>query len=178
MERVTARDGAAFGVLVRGHLRHATALAYELVGDLDDAEDIVQEAFIVVWDRAATFDRALPFPPWLYGIVRNLARRRVARAARRRRLLSWFGLLAGESAPGDAVETADEARRIRAAADQLPEMQRLCFTLHFVDAVPIREIAVMHGLAESTVRQHLFRARAALRARLGELPLHEGEAYA
>lgn len=178
MERVVARDAAAFGVLVRGHLRHATALAYELVGDLDDAEDIVQEAFIIVWDRAATFDLALPFPPWLYGIVRNLARRRMVRAARRRRLLSWFGLLAAEPVSGEVLETADAARRIRAAADQLPEMQRLCFTLHFVDAVPIREIAVMHGVAESTVRQHLFRARAALRARLGDMPLDEGEAYA
>src|SRR5437588_999142 len=90
LARGVGDGGRAFGMLVRRHVRAATAVALDLLGDLDDAEDVVQEAFLVVLDRAAEFDAARPFGPWLAGIVRNKALRRLERAARRRRLLRFW----------------------------------------------------------------------------------------
>lgn len=169
LSRGASGDGAAFGVLVRRHLRNATAVALEIAGNLEDAEDIVQEAFLVTLDRASTFDAARPFAPWLYGIVRHKAIRLRARAARRRRLLRLFGWPEpAAAAEEDRVDASATLVRARALLEALPEMQRRCFDLHVGLGLPTPVVAERCGIAESTVRQHVFRARAALRRALGD----------
>ena len=56
-------DDAAFAVLVRRYIRTATLLAAQLLGNRDDAEEIVQDAFTVVYKNARRFDPDRPFPP-------------------------------------------------------------------------------------------------------------------
>jgi RNA polymerase sigma-70 factor, ECF subfamily len=160
-------DGDAFGRLVRRYIRAATLLATQLVGDHDDAEDVVQDAFTLVYRQANAFDGARPFAPWFYAIVRRLAANRMAKAARRRRLLRLWGArddveLTSTRDIGamDARVDADAARRAMAA---LSPMQRACFELVVIRDLSIPDVAAMHGISESTVRQHVFRARAALR---------------
>lgn len=168
----TARgDGAAFAVLVRRYIRSATLLAAQLVGDRDDAEDVVQDAFMVVHRNARTFDAARPFGPWLYAIVRRLVANRQARHARRARLLELFGRKElGEPSPTDVEEEVvarlDGAATLRAMSDLSP-MQRACIELVVIRGLTTEEVAAMHGISESTVRQHVFRARASLRDLLG-----------
>jgi RNA polymerase sigma-70 factor, ECF subfamily len=162
-----AGDGVAFGVLVRRHLLGATALALEITGALDDAEDVVQEAFLVTLDRAATFDASRPFAPWLHGIVRHKAIRLRARAARRRRLLRLFRW-SEPAIEADRIDASATLARARLLVESLPEMQRRCFDLHVGLGLPTPVIAERCGIAESTVRQHIFRARATLRRALGD----------
>ena len=165
-----AGDQRAFGVLVRRYVRSATALAFDLLEDLDEAEDSVQDAFVVVLRRAAAFDATLAFGPWFFGVVRNTARRRRERASRRRGLLQrWWPRDSGGAAPSPQEPTVDVAARVDEAVSRLPEMQRRCFTLNVTHGVPAVEIAAMLGIAESTVRQHVFRARVVLRERLNDL---------
>jgi len=166
-------DGAAFGVLVRRYIRAATLLAAQLLGDADDAEDVVQNAFTVVHREAGAFDASRPFGPWLFGIVRRLAANRRARDARRSRLLRLWGA-PGQSDSSSRSRRGDEAIVARIDAEaamravaSLPPMQRACFELVATRGLSASEVAAMHGIAESTVRQHVFRARAALRAALG-----------
>lgn len=168
LARGAAGDGAAFGVLVRRHLRAATAVALEIGGNLEDAEDVVQEAFLVTLDRAATFDATRPFVPWLHGIVRHKAVRLRTRTARRRRLLQLFGWPETAAIDEDRVDAASTLARARALLDTLPEMQRRCFDLHIGLGLPTPVVAERCGIAESTVRQHVFRARSALRRALGD----------
>ena len=158
-------DGTAFGVLVRRHIRTVTLFAVQLLGDADDAEDVVQEAFTHVHRRARSFDAARPFSPWLYGIVRRLATNRRARERRRAQLLRFWkgGAPPVAPAPDAGVHAALDADAAARAMLQLPGMQRACFELVALRDVPIAEVAAMHGISESTVRQHVFRARAALR---------------
>jgi RNA polymerase sigma-70 factor, ECF subfamily len=168
----TARaEGAAFGVLVRRYVRAATLLAAQLLGDRDEAEDIVQDAFTVVHRKARGFDPERPFAPWFFAIVRRLAGNRRARDARRERLLRLWGR-AGSAGSVPAADSALLARLDAAAARQamqsLSPMQRACFELVAVRDLSIETVAAMHGISESTVRQHVFRARAALRDVLGE----------
>lgn len=163
------RDGAAFTLLVRRYIRASTLLATQLLGDPDDAEDVVQVAFTIVYRDAKKFDATRPFGPWLYAIVRRLASNRRSRDARRGRLLSvWGSETAPQPAPPpDAAVQADVDARVAAhAMTSLPPMQRACFELVVVRELSIEEVAAMHGIAESTVRQHVFRARAALRQSL------------
>ena len=160
-------DGAALGVLVRRYVRPATLLAAQLLGDRDDAEDVVQDAFTVVHRNAGTFDAARPFGPWFYAIVRRLAANRRARDARRARLLEQFGRKELAEPSSKDVEEAAVARLDGAAAlramNDLSPMQRACIELVVIRGLTTEEVAAMHGISESTVRQHVFRARASLR---------------
>jgi RNA polymerase sigma factor (sigma-70 family) len=170
-------DAAAFGVLVRRHIRTATLLAAQLLGDRDDAEDIVQAAFTIVHDRARTFDPARPFAPWLYAIVRRLAANRRARDARRARLMrAWGRGAAAESAalgPERGVLARMEVETVRRAMAALSPMQRACLELVALHDLAPEEVAAMHGIEESTVRQHVFRARRALRRALDDAGVAE-----
>ncbi|MGH7710745.1 MAG: RNA polymerase sigma factor [Gemmatimonadaceae bacterium] len=164
----TARgDGAAFAVLVRRYVRAATLLAAQLVGDSDEAEDVVQDAFTVVHKRASTFDAQRPFSPWFFSIVRRLAANRRSRDLRRARLLrlwGWETVTEPASPQAEHVLLARlDAAAARGAMEDLSPMQRACFELVAVRGLSTEDVAVMHGISESTVRQHVFRARAALR---------------
>ncbi len=174
----TRGDGAAFALLVRRYIRAATLLAAQLLGDRDDAEDIVQDAFTVVHKSARTFDAERPFAPWFFAIVRRLAANRGSRDLRRARLLRvWArGTIAEPAAPQpeDALLARLDAAAVNSAMGDLSPMQRACFELVAVRNFSTDEVAAMHGISESTVRQHVFRARAALRGVLDGNPLNRG----
>jgi RNA polymerase sigma-70 factor (ECF subfamily) len=166
----TARGGddVAFAVLVRRYIRAATLLAAQFLGDRADAEDIAQEAFTVVWKHARRFDADRPFAPWFFAIVRRLATNRRSRDRRRARLLHLWGWATGGEPASSRAETtliahldADAAKR---ALETLSPMQRACFELVSIRGLSTEEVAVMHGITVSTVRQHVFRARSALRS--------------
>ena len=172
-------DDDAFARLVRRHIRAATLLAAQLLGDPDEAEDIVQDAWTIVHREANAFDGARPFPPWFFAIVRRMAANRRAREFRRARLMRWRGAEAVSPiapAPSDEVlSTRLDAEAARRAMEDLSPMQRACFELVTDRDLSIEEVAAMHGISESTVRQHLFRARAALRGALGSEQLEREE---
>src|SRR4051812_47937738 len=83
IERVQHGDAAAYDTLVRRHLARATAIARRLLGNIDDAEDLVQEAFMRALDRIGTFDATRAFAPWFYRLLINTGLN--ARKARSRR---------------------------------------------------------------------------------------------
>jgi RNA polymerase sigma-70 factor (ECF subfamily) len=172
LDAASRGDDHAFAVVVRRYVRRGTLLAVQLTGNVDDAEDVVQEAFTVVHRSARTFDARRPFSPWFFAIVRRLATNRRLLDQRRSRLLQrWWRGSEVELSPPD-VERASAARvdaeHARRAMEALSAMQRACFELVAVRGLGTDEVAAMHGIAESTVRQHVFRARAALRKSLGE----------
>jgi len=121
----------------------------------------------VVHDRAHRFDPARPFAPWLFGIVRRLAEHNRARTARRWRLLRRWGKgTVAEPEPVHfeaAVLAGADMEQVRRAVMTLSPMQRACFELVTERELSPGEVADMHGISEATVRQHVFRARHALR---------------
>lgn len=161
-------DDAAFATLVRRYIRPATLLATQLVGDADDAEDLVQDAFTVVHREAGRFEQGRPFAPWCFAIVRRLAANRRAREVRRARLMQlWRAAPVSTPSHEDATLARVDAGALVRAVAHLPPMQRACFELVVIRELSIEEAAAMHGIAESTVRQHVFRARAALKEVFG-----------
>ncbi len=173
-----ARD--RFGSLVGLHQRRAARIAYQYLRDASDADEAVQDAFLKVFSHISSYREAWPFEVWFTRILINgCLDRRKARSRRER----WF--------VGGEVSSADEARASAAAApsdpehrllsrerraklagaiDRLDGRQRTVFMLcHYGDCTP-REVSVMTGLNESTVRVHLFRAARKLRGLLGGQP--------
>jgi RNA polymerase sigma-70 factor (ECF subfamily) len=168
--RVQAGDAAAFDLLVRRYMGSAYAVAYRVLGHRQDAEDVVQEAFLAALAKIKSFDTSRPFGPWFHRIVvsRGLNFRK-SRSRRSTEALddAWMA----SEAPGPAVdaERAGLQATVAAALRQLPERQRMIVQLFELDGFSGAEIAAMLGLSAGTVRWYLHEARQALRGMLAHL---------
>lgn len=156
-------DQQAFAGLVNRYLRKGMAVALEYLGTREDAEDVLQDTFRRVLDALPRFDPERPFGPWFFTILRNTARN----AAKGRRLRTHDELdNEHESSLPDPLELTGRrelAQRIAEAIARLPSMQQTCVRLCLVEGLSNAEAAGATGLAESTVRVHVFRARQTLR---------------
>lgn len=174
VRRTLAGDGGAFDALVRRYMRPALAVAWEFTTTLEDAEDIVQDAFLRTLRALASYDSRRPFPAWFFTIVRNVSRN--AAAARNVRDVRHADIDAADDRVGaraatcegaaDAAERAELLGHLERAMDDLPSMQRACFRLCEAEGFSSAEVAAMLGISESTVRVHTHRARRTLRSAL------------
>lgn len=161
-----AGDAGAFSALVRLHQRRAYTVARAIVLGHEDAEDVVQDAFLHAHRALDRFRTGQPFGAWLYRIVTNaaldLVRRRKVRAADP--LPESLPLAFRD--PGEADELR---RRLGEALTTLGERQRAVIVLHDVEGFTHGEISGMLGIPEGTARSDLHHARAALRRVLKDL---------
>jgi RNA polymerase sigma-70 factor (ECF subfamily) len=165
----------AFEALVERYGGRVRSVALRIAVGRDAlADDLAQEVFVHLLRVLPRYDRAQPFAPWLFRVAANLCRNRV-RGLRRRPAVS---LEAAESegaqfvsraeGPAEAAARDEDARRLRAARDALPESYRTILALRYEADLPLEEIAAaLGGLPLGTVKNRLFRARAALAATLG-----------
>jgi RNA polymerase sigma-70 factor (ECF subfamily) len=168
--RVRARDPKAFDELVRRYLRRAFSVAYHVMQHREDAEDLVQDAFIAVLEQIDRYDPQRPFAPWFFRIVVN--RGLNARKSRRVRQTEPVpeGTASAGVTPEMFAERAELYARLREAVDDLPERHRLIVRLVELEGFSTAEVAQMLDLSPSTVRWYLHEARHRLRAVLA--PLH------
>lgn len=166
VERVRAGDGRAFEVLVNRYMRRAFAVAYRVMGQKEDAEDLVQEAFMAVLQRIDTFQAGRPFAPWFFRILVN--RGLNARKARSLRAVDEIPETAAHLGPTPErhAETAELRDRLRQAMAVLPERQRIIVELFELEGFGGPEIAEILEISDGTVRWHLHEARKTLRKAL------------
>ena len=162
-------DQRAFEQLVGLKRDKAFRVAFNIVGDEDDAKDIAQQAFIRLWSALARFDENSRFDPWFFRIVVNLAidfYRKRKRAPEEAAPEEGAGAdtLPGETLPGadDDVMRAELRRIFNHLASALTPQQRAAFTLREIEGVPTEEIARIMNVKASTVRNHLLQARRVL----------------
>ena len=173
-ERVRAAgDVAAFGVLVTRYRARVVALARRMLAaqSPDEAEDVAQEAFVAAYDKRLSFRRGEPFRPWLYRIAVNRCLDRLRAQSRRPALVEIAAVPEPAVVGGDPVEallTEEGEQRLSAAVAALPPKLRAVFLLRHLDDLSYEEIAAAVGVPLGTVKTHLFRARAHLRAALSE----------
>jgi RNA polymerase sigma-70 factor (ECF subfamily) len=170
--RVRDRDSQAFDELVRRYVRRAFAVAYHVMQHREDAEDLVQDAFITVLEQIDRYDPARPFAPWFFRIVVN--RGLNARKSRRVRQTEPVpeGTASGGATPEILAERAELYARLRTAVNALPERHRLIVRLVELEGFATAEVAQMLDLSPSTVRWYLHEARHRLRGVLA--PMHRG----
>jgi RNA polymerase sigma-70 factor (ECF subfamily) len=156
------------------HREKVARLAYRVLGDSADLEDIVQEVFVQVHKSLPDFRGESKFGTWLHRVTINvvLMHRRAARS--RPRLVA--------AVPDDRIETshdggpdedAERFERVRAFArllQRLGEKKRIVFVLHDLEGVAPSEIARIVGAPVLTIRTRLFYARRELEAMLVEEP--------
>lgn len=149
-------------------MRPAFSVAYRILENRTDAQDLVQEAFLTALDRIDTFDTGRPFGPWFYRILWN--RGLNAREARSRRQGDPLpdGVSGDGAVPAAAAGRSELRGRIQRALESLTPRQRDIVKLADLEGFSSGEIAEMLELAAGTVRWHLHEARRALREALSE----------
>jgi len=170
IERVRNGDRGAYDYLVSKYIKRVVSIAWNIVRNPHDAEDLAQEAFVKAFENIGRFRTGEPFGPWIYRIVTNLALDVLKHRSRFRHEELTSAEPAARRDAADLRATSDEiADRVDRALESLPEMQRVVARLSLVEDFDHSEIAKMMKLSEGTVRSHLSLARKKLREELADL---------
>ena len=167
VERARAGDQAAFRVLVDAHRDRAFGLARRILRSATDAEEVAQDAFVRAWVALPRYRGEARFSTWLYRIV---ARRALDRAeVLKRRWRHEADLEAAEglvdpAGAGDAAQRASLALGMERLMEELSDVQRAVVTLFYYEDKSVEQVALALEMPEGTVKTHLSRSRAALRA--------------
>ena len=175
---VLAQAPGAFERLVREYQGLCWHIIHRMVRHPDDASELCQEAFLRVHQCLHQFRHESPLKSWVGQVAYSVAKRHLERLRIPLAELSpdaEEGLsLLKQIGDGFDLEAAFADAQVQdvlnAATEALPPLQRTLLTLYHLDELPIAEIAIVTGLAEGTIKSHLFRTRKQLRERL-EAPL-------
>lgn len=167
--RAAGGDMQAYESLYRAHVGRVFALCLRMARRRSEAEELVQDVFVRVWERLGSFRGDAAFSTWLHRVAVNVVIERMRSDGR------WRDRHAPESEASDTPDAGFAALAgtdldLERAIATLPERARLVFVLHDVEGHKHREIAEVTGLAVGTCKAHLHRARQLLRARLSEEP--------
>ena len=170
VEAVLARRAGAFERLVREHQGLCWDILYRMVRHPEDARELSQEVFLKVYRHLGSYRYEASLKTWIGRIAYSVALRHLER-----KRLSYVE--AGDDGDGgdrldhiggdfdlEAAFADQQVRRtLHAAIDALAPLQRTLLGLYHFDELSIHEIAAMTGLAEGTIKSHLYRARLRLR---------------
>ncbi len=181
VRRAKAGELAAFEELVTRHERQVFTLAFRLVQNTHDAEDVAQTAFLSALEHLPGFREEASFATWLHRIATHAA----LKVIRKRKGLDLVSLEAANAtaetpeavappafiadwrqSPEELVHRHETRRLLDEALAQLDEKHRLVFVLRDVEGLSVRETAETLGVSEANVKVRLLRARLQLRERL------------
>ncbi len=158
LRRIRNRDEAALSELYDRHATHVYSLARSLLRNDNDAEDVTQDVFFRVWDRAVSFDPSRGSPiAWLTTITRRLAidrtRSRAFRARGRETSLEAVASTDGRGA--DDIVLSAEANQVLAALEQLDPVYRDVIRMSYYEGLSHSGIASKLGAPLGTVKSRL-----------------------
>ena len=171
VERFIRGDDSAFDEIVAAYQGRVAGLAYRLLGWPGDVEDVVQEVFLAVFRNLGKFRGDCEFETWLTTITVNKCRSWRRKHLLKLKLLKYVSSQkppAGPRADQDVMnrETFD---RIRRTLQSLPGVYREVIVLHYLEEMPIGEMAEVLNLKRNAVDVRLSRARAQLKVELADL---------
>lgn len=158
-------DEAAFRRLVERHAGWAAGFVERMVGGRADAEDLVQTAFVRLWQGAAKWEPAAKFSTWFYRVLYNLCMDHFRAHAMPTEEVDedW----ADDQPSGeDRVAAAQRADRVRAAIGALPARQRAAIVLCYYQELSQADAAAALGVSEGALESLLSRGRAALKKQM------------
>ncbi len=162
--RARSGDTAAFRGLVEQHQARAYALALRILRSPSDAEEVAQDAFVRVWSALPGFRGESSFGTWLYRIVARRAFDRAQVLKNRRRREQQDDRLPEAAAPDAADDDTLAAAKLQQLVATLSPAQRSAVTMFYYEGRSVEQVAELLNMPENTVKTHLSRARAVLRA--------------
>ena len=168
IEQLKKGDESAFRTIVEKWQDMAYNTALGIVQNAEDAEDIAQEVFIQVYHSINSFKGESKFSTWLYRIAIAKALDHERRKKRKKRFAivkKLFGDTGEEVVipdfehPGVTFDKKENAAVLFRAISQLPENQRIAFTLHKVDGLSYQEVSEVMGATVSSIESLMHRAK-------------------
>lgn len=159
--RIAEGERGALALLVQRHQAGVARLAYRFLGNWQGAEDVCQDVFMRVLEKAGTYRPEARFTTWLYRIVANLCWDRRRRA--RREVPGAAEATELQESREDLVERDETARRVQEAVAKLPDRQRLVLILHRFEGLAHAEIERVTGWSRGAIESCLVRAYVTLR---------------
>ncbi len=177
LERARAGDPDAFAILVEKYSGRLFGACFNILGNRQDAEDCVQEAFIKAYRSMREYNGLSAFYTWIYRIAVNTSLD-FRRKTRKTRIYSLDEALETEDSqifpqiadseplPDELAEAAETSRMVRQEIGQLPEFLRDILVLRDLEGLSYHELASILHLSEGTVKSRLSRARSQLMTRI------------
>ena len=168
VESLKQHDPEAFRLVYDKYHQRLLYLSYGIVHNTEDAEDIVQEVFIDVYDAIYSFKQESKLSTWLHRITMNKS----YNLLRYKRVHNIFtrleaSLLQKPDKPDDIEEKDEKIEQLHKAIAALPKRQNMVFTMFFYEKMPQKEIAEVMGVALPAVEQLIFRAKNNIRKKMG-----------
>lgn len=165
-------EPTAFKVLYDKHANYVYHTVYGFVADEDEAQDIVQEVFVTVFQSIHQFKHEAKLTTWIYRIAVNAALQHLRKKKRKAQWLKVVRLIGIENET-EAIEDVSHVTeqeealiQLKIALDKLPENQRIALTLHNTDGLKYQEIASIMEVSLSAVESLIFRAKQNLKKQL------------
>ena len=167
-------DVRSFEKIVKRYQYTVFGIAFRLVKNKEEAEDITQETFLRCYQNLDKYDQGRPFAPWIRRIASNLALSRI-RQQRLRQLLPWdyvsrtFSRHQGcNSDPERALENVDNRQELAGYLKKLKPLDQLVVILRYYEDLDYEEIAYILNTTRNNVEVRLSRARRKLRRLIAE----------
>ena len=181
VRRIAAGDHAACRELMRRYNQRLYRTARAILKDDAEAEDAVQEAYLLAFRAMGGFRGDAKLSTWLVRIAANEALGRLRKRSRAAEIIPFDGIDGGDAVaealeddmmpskpeqPENAALRAETRRLLEAKIDELPDAFRAVFVLRALEELSVEETAATLGIPDATVRSRFFRARGMLRAAL------------
>jgi RNA polymerase sigma-70 factor, ECF subfamily len=170
LDRIVARDAGAVADLYDRHNRLLYGLILRILRDRSEAEEVLQEVFVLVWTRAETYNVALGSPAaWLVRVARNRAIDRLRSNAVRLRAVEAAPLPDAAASPETCAADSERQRVVKRALDTLPADQRVLIEQAYFLGLTQSELAERFQLPLGTVKTRIRTGMITLREQLSQI---------
>ncbi|MCL2807721.1 MAG: RNA polymerase sigma factor [Coriobacteriia bacterium] len=183
VERTIAGDLQCYEELMRAYYPSFYAHANSFLKDSAEAQDMVQQALVRIWQNIGGLKEPVAFPAWSHQIVANLCKTELGRQNKPIPTDDTSTVFAEledddcETIPAVYTEREDLKARLGAVIDSLGTLQREALVLHYFQGMSIEEIAEATETTTNTVRQRLFQARKSIKDKIHEEEERTGERF-
>lgn len=161
VRRVLEGETEAYALLVDAYKDPILRLAFRMTGNLQDADDLAQDAFVRAFRNLHRYDRERPFFTWLYTVALNGIRNHLKKRKRQERgdAESVAEGDDAEDAPGmeERLDEARDAERLDRALRRLPAEQREALVLRFYQGLSLEETSEVMGVSLSAAKMRIYR---------------------
>ncbi|MCC8155479.1 MAG: RNA polymerase sigma factor [Tannerellaceae bacterium] len=171
IEKSKQKDNESFRLLVEEYQLFVFRLCFRLMGDVDEARDMVQETFIKLWTSLHLYQNTFRFSTWLYKITCNTCLDRLRKLSQRPETdADKWGDYLEQLSSGENIESGIINQELKELilyfTEQLAPKQKLVFILSDIEDLEVSEIETITGLSAAKIKSNLYLARKYIRQKL------------
>ena len=168
-QEIRAGDKASFNACFHSLYPELCTFAARYLRDRDAAMDMVQDAFVKLWNIRLDLNERKSLKAFMYTMVRNLCLNHIRDVQDKEALIGFSEIEKLEEPQADSSEAMQHKQKLRALIDQLPDRQKECLELSRFDGLSHQEIAEVLNLSARTVNNHIVSALKSLKTKFEQL---------